>query len=184
MLFAGRLDPQKRPDWLLERMPEIFRRLTDHDLIIAGEGPMREALRRQAARLGIGPRIHFVGWQPDMPRLLAATDIVLLSSRWEGMPNIVLEAMAAARPVVTTEVHGVRELLGECDQGQITTAFDAGAFVESVVHIAGDPDLATRLGRLNQQRASNRFSIDRMIAAYVSVYDSLLERSQRVSSHC
>ena len=75
ILFAGRLDPQKRPDWLLKRMPAVFDRLPDHDLVLAGEGPLRSSLGRLAEQLGISDRIHFVGWQPDMPSLLAAADL-------------------------------------------------------------------------------------------------------------
>jgi glycosyltransferase involved in cell wall biosynthesis len=174
LLFAGRLDPQKRPDWLLERMPEVFRCLPSHDLVIAGEGPMRDRLRQLVAKLDIAERVHFVGWQVDIPRLLATSDLVVLTSRWEGMPNILLEAMAAARPVVTTEVQGARELLGSNAQWQITPAADADAFVEAVVRIANDAELAARLGGQNRRRAANDFSIERMIAAYVALYESML----------
>jgi glycosyltransferase involved in cell wall biosynthesis len=176
LLFAGRLDPQKHPDWLLERMPQVFRRLPSHDLVIAGEGSMRERLRQLATVLGIAERVHFVGWQVDIPRLLAASDLVVLSSRWEGMPNILLEAMAASRPVVTTAVHGAQELLGTNAPWQITPAADADAFVEAIVRIANDTPLAARLGTQNRLRAVNDFSIERMIAAYVALYRSILSK--------
>jgi glycosyltransferase involved in cell wall biosynthesis len=174
ILFAGRLDPQKRPDWLLERMPAVFDRLPDHDLVVAGEGPLRSSLGRLATRLGISERIHFVGWQPDMPSLLAAADAVVLTSRWEGMPNIVLEAMAAARPVVTTDVHGVRELLGNAAGIQIAPANDAQAFVDAVSQLCNDRALETLLGQQNQERARAIFSMDAMVTAYSRLYESLL----------
>jgi glycosyltransferase involved in cell wall biosynthesis len=145
-------------------------------LVIAGEGRMRDPLRRLAARLDVAERVHFVGWQTDMPRLLAASDLVLLTSRWEGMPNILLEAMAAARPVVTTEVHGARELLGNKSQSQITPADDSHAFVEAVVRIGSDSALAARHGAQNRERASRDFSMPRMMAAYTKLYDSMLGR--------
>jgi glycosyltransferase involved in cell wall biosynthesis len=174
LLFAGRLDPQKWPDWLLERMPDIFQRLPGHDLVIAGEGPMKDSLRRLAARLNVAERVHFVGWQSDVPRLLAASDMVLLTSRWEGMPNILLEAMAAARPIVTTDVHGARELLGSAVQLQITPQADSAAFVDAVVRIGSDSALAARLGGQNRERAASDFSMNQMIAAYIKLYDSML----------
>jgi glycosyltransferase involved in cell wall biosynthesis len=176
LLFAGRLDPQKRPDWLLGQMPVIFERLPNHDLVIAGEGPLRGLLGRLAARLGISGRIHFVGWQPDMPGLLAAADLLLLTSLWEGMPNIVLEAMAAARPVVSTEVHGVRELLGSAAAKQVTPQNDAQHFVEAVVDLCTDRDLAARIGEENHKRAQVCFSLDAMVNNYCDLYDSLLVR--------
>jgi glycosyltransferase involved in cell wall biosynthesis len=174
ILFAGRLDPQKRPDWLLERMPAVFARLPNYDLVIAGEGPLRNSLGRLAMRLGISERIHFVGWQPDMPSLLAAADVVVLTSRWEGMPNILLEALAAARPVVTTDVHGVRELLGNAAGVQITPANDAQLFVDAVSQVCSDREWAIHLGQQNQQRARDSFSMDAMVTAYCQLYESLL----------
>jgi glycosyltransferase involved in cell wall biosynthesis len=174
ILFAGRLDPQKRPNWLIERMPAVFDRLPNHDLVIAGEGPLRSSLGRLATRLGISERIHFVGWQPDMPSLLAAADAVVLTSQWEGMPNIVLEAMAAGRPVATTDVHGVRELLGDAAGIQITPANDVQSFVDAVSQVCGDAALAAQLGQQNQQRARAFFSMDAMAKAYCELYDSLL----------
>ena len=108
---------------------------------------MQDKLRQLASELGVAERIHFVGWQVDMPGLLAAADLVVLTSRWEGMPNILLEAMAAARPVVTTEVHGVRELLGSDAQWQITPAANAEAFVAAVAGVVTDAELAAGLGR-------------------------------------
>ncbi|MEX2092961.1 MAG: glycosyltransferase, partial [Pirellulales bacterium] len=113
LLFVGRLDPQKRPDWLLDRLPDIAKELPHHDLVLVGEGPLEDKLRRQATRLGVADRVHFAHWRRDIPRLLAAADLLVLTSAAEGMPNVILEAMAAAKPVVTTEVHGVAELLGD-----------------------------------------------------------------------
>jgi starch synthase (maltosyl-transferring) len=176
LLYAGRLDPQKQPDWLLEQMPAVFGRLPNHDLVIAGDGPMRETLRKIVAERGIAERVHFVGWQMDMPRLLASADVVVLTSRWEGMPNILLEAMASAKPIVTTDVHGARELLGENSQGQITPAGNATAFVEALVRIASDAALACQVGKENRRRAATNFSIDHMIMSYVSLYESLLAK--------
>jgi glycosyltransferase involved in cell wall biosynthesis len=174
LLFAGRLDPQKRPDWLLERMAAVFQRLPNHDLVIAGEGPMRDMLRKLCVDRCISERVHFVGWQSDMPGLLAAADLLVLTSRWEGMPNILLEAMAAARPIVTTDVHGARELFEEIAQGQITPAEDAEAFVEAVVRIAGNTELAHQLGAANRRHVAANFTMGRMIAAYIALYNSLI----------
>jgi glycosyltransferase involved in cell wall biosynthesis len=173
ILFAGRLDPQKRPDWLIERMPDVFRRLPNHDLVVAGTGPLKASLRRLAETLGITERVHFVGWQSDMPGLLAAADVVVLTSGWEGMPNIVLEAMAAARPVVATDVHGVRELLGDAAGRQITPTDDCLLFVKAVAEICSDSILARELGRRNLNLAKKRFSMDAMVTRYADLYDSL-----------
>lgn len=173
LLFVGRLEREKRPDWLLERMPELFSRLPQHDLVLAGRGPLEKTLRAQAARLGIANRVHFVGWRNDIPRLLAAAEILLLTSSAEGMPNAVLEAMAAARPVVATEVHGVRELLGD-DRDQIVPPHDPLAIYGAVERLAANPSLSAAIGLRNRQRATTHFSLDAAAAQYAALYDSLL----------
>ncbi len=188
LLFVGRLDPQKRPDWLLDRLPDIARKLPDHDLVIVGRGPLEHKLRRHAARLGMADRVHFALWRRDVPQIVAAADLLVLTSAAEGMPNVILEAMASAKPVVTTEVHGVVELLGVgllgdemlgyemLDDGdqQITPPDDAQAFVDAVVRIATDRTLATELGKHNYARVAQVFSIDQTVENYASLYDSLL----------
>ena len=173
LLFAGRLDEQKRISWLLDRMPDLFARLPSHDLVIAGEGPLAGSLRGRAARLGIADRLHFLGWWADMPGLLAQSDIVLLASGWEGMPNIVLEAMATAKPLVATRVEGVVDALGDAANEQTVATGDATGFVEAVVNIASSPQKALDLGRRNRQRAASHFSIERMIDRYRDLYYEL-----------
>jgi glycosyltransferase involved in cell wall biosynthesis len=175
ILFIGRLEREKRPDWLIERMPAIAVRCPVHDLVVVGRGPMSDNLRRQAARLGIANRVHFAGWRDDVPRLLVAADLVVLTSVAEGMPNAVLEAMAAARPVVATDVHGVGELLGHDTGGQITPSQDEQAFVDAVVQITADSNLSARLGERNFQRAANQFSCQAMAGRYAELYRSLLD---------
>ena len=110
--FVGRLEPQKGVDWLIEAAPRWLAELPDCDLLLVGEGPLRASLETAARTAGIAQRVHFVGWRPDVPEILAASGLLVLPSAWEGMPNVVLEAMASRRPVVATDVEGVRELLG------------------------------------------------------------------------
>ena len=88
ILCVGRLHPQKGLEWLLETMPAVFERLPDHDLLIVGTGPEETRLQSQARALKIDSRVHFVGWRDDVPRLMAASSQLVLSSRWEGMPNV------------------------------------------------------------------------------------------------
>jgi glycosyltransferase involved in cell wall biosynthesis len=178
ILFIGRLEPDKRPAWLVDRMPALAARLPNHDLMIVGRGPLEGRLRRQAAKLGVADRVHFVGWRPDVPQLLAAADLLALTSTSEGMPNVILEAMAAARPVVTTEVYGVQELLGSDHDGQITPTSDTHAFVDAVAQIAADRDLATRLGQRNRGRAADLFSLTITAAHYAALYDALVNPPQ------
>lgn len=179
ILFIGRLEHDKRPQWLLERMPEIARRLPRHNLVVVGQGPLADNLHRTAKRLGVDHRVYFVGWRPDVPRLLANADLLVLTSASEGMSNAILEAMASARPVVATDVHGAQELLGDDHGGQLVATDDPAAFVDAVARVAGDAKLAHQLGQHNRDRVRREFSFERTVASYVALYDALLTAKNR-----
>jgi len=174
--FIGRLDRQKGVRWLLETAAQWLPRLPNCDLVLVGRGSNRPALEQFAMDCGIGPRVHFLGWRPDTPRILAASDLLVLPSRWEGMPNVVLEAMASGLPVLATDVEGVRELLGENADAQMVAYGDTPGFVDKVVRLLSDRGLADRLARENRRRIERMFSIERTVAAYEDLWASMLHR--------
>ncbi|MGE3241745.1 MAG: glycosyltransferase [Pirellulales bacterium] len=177
LLFVGRLEADKRPAWLLDRMPTLLARLPQHDLVVVGRGPLEAALRTQAERLNLAGRIHFAGWRGDVPRLLASADALLLTSSSEGMPNAILEAMAAGLPVVATQAEGVRELLSD-DPRQVVGSQDAAAWIEAVARFATVRALARDVGLGNRERAADEFSLDATAAQYAALYGSLLAARQ------
>ncbi len=174
IVHVGRLEEQKGLAWLLAQMPRILGPLPNHDLLLVGDGPQRARLGLAAERLGLGRRVHFVGYRPDVAEILAASDLLVLASEWEGMPNVVLEAMASGKPVVAANVDGVLEALGPAAVEQVFPPRDAEAFVKQILAILGDPALADRLGQQNQQRARQEFSWEAMVGAYQQLYASLL----------
>jgi starch synthase (maltosyl-transferring) len=174
LLHVGRLDVQKRIDWLLTRFAEALPRLPDAYLLLAGSGPAQVYLSKLASQLGIADRVRFLGWRGDVPRLLATCEALVLTSGWEGMPNVVLEAMAAARPVLVTEVEGVREVLGSLAAEQMVGREDADAFVERLATLWRDGDQRLRLGQANQARVRQKFSLDETAQQYVRLYRELL----------
>lgn len=173
IVFIGRLDKQKGLSDLLSICPRLVEALPDHDLVIVGEGPERAALVRQAARLGIASRVHLTGWRADVPAILAAADLLVLPSRWEGMPNVVLEAMAAGKPVVATRTAGIEEALGAQAELQSVAMGQRDQLAEKIVHLVQNPQVASQLGRANQARAKSEFSIDSMVDRYERLYASL-----------
>ena len=172
ILSVGRLHPQKGMDWLLKTMPGVFERLPEHDLLIVGTGPDETRLRAQARDLQIDDRVHFAGWRDDVPRLMAASSQLVLTSRWEGMPNVVLEAMAAALPIVATNTHGMRELLGADHTRQTVEFGDSLALTERLTSFGRGDELAARIGAANLSRAVDHFSLEGMVSAYESLYQS------------
>ncbi len=177
--LVGRLDRQKGIDWLLPQLPGVFRACPQHDLIVVGEGRQRLALEQLSAALGLAGRVHFVGFRPDVPEVLAACDALVLPSRWEGMPNVVLEAMASGKPVVANNVEGVAELLGDNADGQLAAAGDGEGFSERLISLLQNPAVSSRLGAENQLRARENYGILPMIRAYERLYLSLVGDERR-----
>jgi glycosyltransferase involved in cell wall biosynthesis len=172
--FIGRLETQKGLPHLLTTASDWLRRLPDCDLLIVGRGPLETTLRQQCSEAGIAQRVHFAGWRADVPAILAASSLLVLTSIWEGMPNCVLEAMASGLPVVATQVEGVRELLGAGFQEQSVPYGKWEDFSAVVVRILSDCSLAERLGRDNRRNTEQSFTIERMVEAYQELWERIL----------
>ena len=173
-IAIGRLDRQKGHDWLLPQMPAIFAQRPQHSLLIVGDGPERKRLQAQTAELGLQQRVHFLGWRADVPQLLKLAEVLLLPSRWEGMPNVLLEAMAAGLPFVSTAVEGADEIAGLLQGDQVVNQGDAQAFTERVLAVTASSDYRMQLGKANQQRAEEHFSLALMAKAYEDIYCQII----------
>ncbi len=177
IVFVGRLDMQKGVDQLLQNAPRLLSRLPDHDLLLFGEGPLDAALGNVIAALNPSGRVHLCGWTDDVNTTLALADVVVVPSRWEGMPNVVLEAMAAGRAVVAFDVEGVGEALGDGACEQAVAPQDWDAFIERTMQLATDEPLRRQLELANRRRAAE-FSWSRMVGAYAALYEALIVRSR------
>jgi starch synthase (maltosyl-transferring) len=173
LLFAGRLHPQKGLDRLLPHLPQLFTRLPEHQLLIVGDGPQRSQLEKLSAKHDLTTRIHFLGHREDLPNLMAASECLLLPSYWEGMPNVLLEAMAMGMPASCFSAHGVIQLLDTASAEQVSEIGDFKTFCNKLTDIVTTPDLALRLGAANRS-GSARYSIDSMVDSYEAVYQQLL----------
>ena len=173
LLYVGRLDPQKGVAWLLQLAPQLLAAAPGHDLLIVGRGVEEAALRRGAAERGLAERVHFAGWSSNVPQLMRAADLLLVPSRWEGMPNVILEAMAAGRAVVATRAEGVVELLGEAAAEQTVPAGDSAAFIATTKALLVSPKRLRDIGLENQRRVASEFSLDAMVAAYERLFATL-----------
>ncbi|MGO9115312.1 MAG: glycosyltransferase [Thermoguttaceae bacterium] len=176
--FIGRLDVQKGVPHLLATASDWLRRLPDCDLLLVGKGSLEATLRRQCNDAGIAQRVHFAGWQTEIPAILAASSLFVLTSAWEGMPNVVLEAMASALPVVATQVEGVCEMLGPGFNEQSVPYGKWEDFSDLVVRILSDRNLADRLGRENRRRTEHHFTIERMVESHQDLWERILTESR------
>ena len=166
---AGRLVGHKAFDVLLRAIAE----LEDASLVLAGDGPERAALERLAHELGLGARAHFVGWRDDARPLLAAADVVALSSTSEGFPLVALEAMALGKPVVTTDAGSVSEAVSDGETGFVVPIGDAKALASGLRRLFDDPQLAQKLGARGRDRAEALFTPERMAASFEALYAEL-----------
>jgi glycosyltransferase involved in cell wall biosynthesis len=171
--FVGRLEPQKGTGWLIDAAPAWLAKLPDCDLLLVGKGPQQHQLEAACRAAGIAGRVHFSGWRADVPEILAASELLILPSAWEGMPNVVLEAMASRRPVVAAEVEGVRELLGQAAPRQTVRYGDTQGLIDKVLTLMLDPAAAAAVGDQNRRRAEQNFPISRMVAAHEDLWESL-----------
>jgi starch synthase (maltosyl-transferring) len=175
ILCVGRLHHQKGYDWLLPQWKRWSDAFPNHDLVIAGDGPDRASLAAQARELQISERVIFLGQRKDVSRLLAKCDMLLLPSRWEGMPNALLEAMAAGRPVVASHAEGVLEVLGEdLAKAQTAPLGDADMWAAKVTRILEDREFAGELGRSNRTRVESEFQTTQMVERYAAMFEALL----------
>lgn len=171
---VGRLEPVKGFPYLLEALAQLAPAYPAVHLLIVGDGPERTALEAQAHRLGLGERVIFAGHRTDVPLLMGGMDLFVLPSIWEGMPNVVLEAMAAGLPVVATAVGGTPEIVVEGETGLLVPPRDPAALAEAMERLLADPALRLQMGRAGRDRVQQYFDIERTIRLNEELYNTLI----------
>jgi glycosyltransferase involved in cell wall biosynthesis len=169
---VARLDPQKGLTYLVAAMPAVVARAPTVHLLLVGDGPLRASLEEQAAALGMTDRIHFAGQQWDIPRYLAALDVFVLPSLFEGLPLSILEAMAAGLPVVATSVDGTPEATEDGVTGYLVPPADSSALATALVRLLEEPAAAVRMSaeaRIRSRTFSLDALLDRLSTAYFAV---------------
>lgn len=169
---AARLSPQKALDVLLSAAALVPQAV----FVIAGEGPERAALEARAEALGVASRVRLLGARDDVPELLAACDLFVLPSLVEGLPLSVLEAMAAAKPVVATRIGGTDEAVADGRTGILVPPGDAGALAAAIRTFLADPERARRWGEAGRDRLRACFTAPAMIDGVTAAYEELLDR--------
>lgn len=175
ILFVGRLEHQKAPEVLVAAVAPLLQADRKRHVLLVGSGPDEARLREQAARLAVADQLHFAGRRDDVAGLMAAADCLVLPSRWEGMPNVVLEAMAAGLPVVATAVEGIDELLGRGNCGRIVPVDHPIALAEALNEFLQTREERKRIGLAAQLYVREHFTWNAVAAAYSDLYAELLE---------
>lgn len=171
ILAVGRLSEEKDYPNLLNSFSMIVKKDRNIQLWIVGDGPLRASLERLAADLGLSERTKFLGTRPDneIPGLMRAADIFVLSSAWEGFGLVVAEAMATEKVVVATDSGGVREVVG--DFGFLVPAKDSKALANTLEKALNMPsEQAIELGKKARQRIVEKYSLDSIAERWVEIY--------------
>ncbi|HYV18047.1 MAG TPA: glycosyltransferase family 4 protein [Verrucomicrobiae bacterium] len=168
------LKPQKAPLDFIEASARVASRRPDATFVMVGDGPLRPAAEARARALGLEGRLQLLGWRRDVPDLLAAFDVVALTSLWEGLPRVVPEAIAAGRPLVVTSIDGAAELLRHEEHALLVPPSDPAAAAGQILRLLEDPSLARRLVAAARPLLGE-FDIDRMVREQEALYERLLQ---------
>ncbi len=171
-LFVGRMHKQKGIELLQREIERIAPKNSNRRLLLIGDGPLASSIDKWTEAVGTN-RVKRLPWQNDVAKWMKASRVLVLPSHYEGMPNVVLEAMATGLPVVSSNVEGSSALLCHNSEKQLFDSGDSMAMAVLVCQFLENAILCNEIGKLNQQRARNDFSIPTMLDRYRSLYRKL-----------
>jgi glycosyltransferase involved in cell wall biosynthesis len=174
--YVGRLVEGKGLDVLLRAAKELIQRMTNVEFVFVGEGPKRESLQTLAARLGVHDHVSFMGPRSDLPDLYASFDVFVLPSLREGMPLVVLEAMAARKPVVATRVGAIPTVVTDEQTGLLVHPGSAEELQRAIHRFLSGPDMCHQFGERGHDLVKRQFSSQSMAECYLTVYGNVLSR--------
>jgi glycosyltransferase involved in cell wall biosynthesis len=178
--FVGWLLPVKGVRHLLRAMARVCRRRPEVRLVCVGKGRLEATLKKDAQRLGIREKVLFLGWRGDVEIILPAVDILVLPSLNEGMGRVLVEAMAAGRPVVASDVGGIPDLVRNGENGLLVPPGDVPALANAILALLDNPESARQMGERGRTVCRN-FSLEAMIEKIERLYGELLEERLRCS---
>jgi len=172
---VGRLGPEKDHRTLLHAVAEVSQKGLKPYLLLIGDGPLSASLVRLGKELGIATHLKWLGARSDIPELLAGIDLFVLPSRYEGCPNVVLEAMAAGKCVVATRVGGTPEVVRNGETGVLVTQGQIHELVEALLSLLQNPKKVSEIGKKARESVSQEFTVERMVAKTETLYVRLLQ---------
>ena len=175
---VGRLGRQKAPLDLVAAFAPLAAARPNAHLVLVGDGPDRAEVERAVAAAGVSDRVHLLGLRMDVPQILPAFDVFALASRWEGLPRVFPQAMAAGLPIVATRVDGAPDAITPGENGWLVDVGDTVGLAARLKQLAGDPAMARAMGERGRARV-DEFSARRMVDQLTALYDQLVEARGR-----
>lgn len=170
---VAHLADHKGQRYLVEAIPLVLERRPEARFVIVGEGELEESLKSQARELGIGDRLVFTGFRPDVPEIMDALDVFAMPSHLEGLGTIVLDALVAGKPVVAAAAGGIPDIIEHERHGLLVPPRDPAALAAAIVRLLGDRELGCRLAGAGLARVKAEFSVDAMVEGNLGVYREL-----------
>ncbi len=173
-LFVGRLDQQKGVFDLLTVADKLREQFPLLKWLLAGDGPLKPEMETRIKNMNLQDRVHLLGRRSDIAELMQTADLFVFPSRWEGMPNVILEAMAARLAIVSCNVEGIDELLTDQQSGIIIPGGDTSAMSNAVATLAQNAELRTNYAESAFRKVNNHFGWEQTVLQYQRLYESLL----------
>jgi L-malate glycosyltransferase len=167
--------------WLIASAPAVLREFPSTRFVLVGDGEARDSFAKQVSELGLSRNFLFLGRRRDVPRILSSCDIAVLPSRAEGLPNAVLEYMAAGLPVVASRAGGIEELVEDGVTGLLVPVEDSAALSAAFLRYLRTPEEAGQMGKRGQAFVARNFSFDRLVREVDELYSALLMKRKRDS---
>lgn len=173
--IVARLQPVKGHRYFIEAAGQVARAESKTHFVVVGNGGLRQEIEAHAARLGLSGRVHLLGDRANPTQIAAGFDVAVLASLHEGLPNTVMEAMAAGIPIVATAVGGTPELIADGETGFLVPPADAGALAKRILSVLRNPDWSAVMAAQGRQHVLSQFSPQRMVESVEGLYDELME---------
>jgi glycosyltransferase involved in cell wall biosynthesis len=171
--FVGRLSVQKGVKYMLDAFKLVAEEFKNVHLVIAGTGELERMVKEFATKFNLEDRIHLLGFRKDIPDLMRTFDIFLLPSLWEGFGIVLIEAMAAGKPVVATNTSSIPEIVEDEQNGILVPTENAEAISNALTKLISESELRTKFGKEGQKIVREKFTIERMINDYEKIFESL-----------
>lgn len=170
LLSVGRLVYQKAHEYLVSAMPAVLKEMPNIKVGICGDGVLRADLEEQIHSLGLGEKVKLFGMQSDVTKFLAAADVFVLPSRWEGLPIALLEAMSAGLPIIATRVEGVDQTVENGVHGLLVSPGSPEELAKAILQLSAAPEQRRVMGEAGRAQILERYTIDQMCEQYLNLF--------------
>lgn len=176
VVMAARLEERKGHTYLFDAVSRLAPQHPGLRLLVLGDGPLLAALQQRCRELGIGGIVHFLGHRHDLPRVLAASDVSVLTSLWEGLPRVLVQSAAVGRPILTFDVEGAWEVVREGRNGYVVPTRDVDAFAGRLDELLRERERARALGEAGRDEVGDRWTVETMLERLDDLYQRLAAR--------